>query len=131
MRKGYAVTDASSSPVAPSLDEMLDLLPAAGTARRLTVLRPAGQGKLLGRCPVHVERTPSFEVRGVGRSGRFQRVRCRGCGFAGDAIDLVAASEGIAREILLAELPARLGLVPRTPAPRPETGSAAGPDDDF
>lgn len=122
---------ASSSPVAPSLDELLDLLPAAGIARRLTVLRPAGRGKLRGHCPVHVERTPSFEVRGVGRPGRFQHVRCRGCGFAGDAIDLVAASEGIAREVLLAELPAQLGLVPRIPAPQPEAGSAAGPDADF
>lgn len=69
--------DASHGPFdPPTLEEMLDLLPAADIARRLTVMRPKGRGKLAGRCPVHRERTPSFEVHGAGKPGRRQRVRC-------------------------------------------------------
>mgnify|MGYP002778384629 CR=1 FL=1 len=94
------------------LAHILDAAPAAEIAMRVIRLKPAGRGRWRGRCPVHTERTPSFEVTGADRPGRFQRVRCRGCGFVGDAVDLMAALEGVPRENLLAELPARLGLAP-------------------
>ncbi len=111
------------TPVA--LDEILDALPTREIARRLACLSATGPGTLKGCCPLHIERTPSFEVRYLDRPGRFHRVQCRGCGFSGDAVDLMAAVEGVSRAALLAELPGRLGLVrPATvvlPARDPDT----------
>jgi len=53
-------------------------------AARFTELRPAGTGKLKGRCPMHQERTPSFYV-----FVDHQRWRCFGaCAAGGDVIDL-------------------------------------------
>jgi len=71
-----------NSPVA-----RLKSLNLATVAARYTELQPAGAGKLVGRCPIHDERTASFHVYET-----TQRWRCFGaCGTGGDAIDLLAA----------------------------------------
>ena len=111
-------TPPPSSAAAVALTDILDALPIREIAKDLAYLSPSGPGKLVGCCPLHNERTPSFAVSNLDRPGRFHRIRCRGCGFRGDAVDLMAAVEGIPRATLLAELPLRLGLVPPTPALR-------------
>lgn len=117
-----------SAPPVPAGDlaDILDAAPAVQIATRVIHLERAGGGRWRGRCPVHAERTPSFEVTGADRPGRFQRVRCRGCGFAGNAVDLITALEGVPRDCLLAELPARLGLAPAS-QPKPHAPFAACP----
>ena len=112
-------TTPPSSDAAVTLADILDALPTREIAQSLAYLSPSGPGKLVGCCPLHRERTPSFEVSNLNRPGRFHRVRCRGCGFRGDVVDLMAAVEGIPRPALLAELPVRLGLVPPAPALQP------------
>ena len=113
-------TTPPGSAAAVALADILDALPTREIAKGLAYLSPSGPGKLVGRCPLHRERTPSFAVSNLHRPGRFHRIRCRGCGFRGDVIDLMATVEGIPRATLLAELPVRLGLIPPTPALRPK-----------
>ena len=75
-------TYSGNSPIARL--KALDLATVAG---RYTELRPAGPGKLKGRCPLHQERTPSFYVYEDSK-----RWHCFGaCGAGGDVIDLLAA----------------------------------------
>lgn len=75
-------TYSGNSPIARL--KQLDLATVAG---RYTELRPAGPGKLKGRCPLHEERTPSFVI-----YEDTQRWRCFGaCGSGGDVINLLAA----------------------------------------
>lgn len=57
-------------------------------AGSLTVLKPVS-GKLLGLCPVHQEKTPSFWV-----SPEIGKAKCFGCGFSGDALDLYQGVTG-------------------------------------
>jgi len=59
-----------------------DLL--VGLASHHTQLKQVS-GKLLGLCPIHDEKTPSFWVK---PNGKFE---CYGCGSHGDAIDLYQA----------------------------------------
>lgn len=73
---------ASNSPLA-----RLKQLELATVAGRYTELRPAGAGRLKGRCPLHKERTPSFYI-----YEDTQRWRCFGaCATGGDVVDLLAA----------------------------------------
>ena len=59
-------------------------VPVEDLAGRFTDLKPAGPGKLKGRCPLHDERTASFYV--FADSGRW---RCFGrCAEGGDVITL-------------------------------------------
>jgi DNA primase len=60
----------------------------AGT---LTGLRPAGEGRLVGLCPLHEERTPSFYVFSDPEDPHFH---CYGCSAHGDVLDLFVAVEG-------------------------------------
>ena len=59
-----------------------DLL--VGLASQHTQLKKVS-GKLLGLCPIHDEKTPSFWIT---KTGKFN---CYGCGAFGDAIDLYQA----------------------------------------
>jgi DNA primase len=53
-------------------------------------LKPAGVGALVGLCPFHDERSPSFNVRpSVGR------YHCFGCGEGGDVIEFVMKMDGL------------------------------------
>jgi DNA primase len=55
-----------------------------------THLRKSGSGQLMGRCPFHDERTPSFSVNPVK-----QFYYCFGCGAKGDLISFVRETEGL------------------------------------
>ncbi len=46
-------------------------------------LRDAGGGKMVGRCPFHADRSPSFYAYGDGHA------HCFGCGWHGDVIDFL------------------------------------------
>lgn len=58
---------------------------------RHTTLKRRGPRELVGLCPVHSEKTPSFEVNDA--KGTFY---CHGCGFGGDAITFLTRVEGMA-----------------------------------
>mgnify|MGYP000535142063 CR=1 FL=1 len=60
-------------------------------ASRYTKLRRSGK-TLVGLCPIHPERNPSFHVYPD------HHFHCFGCGSHGDAADLVAAVEGVSRK---------------------------------
>ncbi|MBB4857177.1 DNA primase [Novosphingobium chloroacetimidivorans] len=69
---------------------------------RHTELKKRGARELVGLCPFHSERTPSFEVNdGKGT------YHCHGCGKGGDAITFLVEQEGMrfreAVEVLLGE----------------------------
>lgn len=92
-------------------------------------LKKAG-AELLGLCPFHGEKTPSFRV--VPHKGFFH---CFGCGAHGDALDLVQQLEGIgfreAAERLGASQPATKRKAPPPPPDRITSkppASAAAPD---
>ena len=74
-------------------------------------LRPAGQ-ELVGLCPFHEERTPSFSV-----SAERGLYHCHGCHAGGDAIEFVRRTEGCSFSEAVALLATRAGL--SLPAERP------------
>jgi DNA primase len=51
-------------------------------------LKPSGYGRLIGLCPFHNEKTPSFVIY---PEGRFY---CFGCKEHGDAIDFIRKQQG-------------------------------------
>jgi len=53
-------------------------------------LKPAGSGRLKGRCPFHAEKTPSFMV-----TREKQHYHCFGCGKGGDVINFLCEFEGL------------------------------------
>lgn len=59
-------------------------------AVRHTALKKRGPRELVGLCPFHSERTPSFEVNDA--KGTYH---CHGCGAGGDAITLLTKLEGM------------------------------------
>jgi DNA primase len=74
-------------------------------------LRPAGR-ELVGLCPFHEERTPSFYV-----SPERQLYHCHGCHAGGDAIEFLRRAGGLGFAEAVEELAARAGLpVPAGPA---------------
>jgi DNA primase len=89
-----------------------DTIDVAEIAARYTKLEKMGGGKLRGLCPVHKEKTPSFNVDPV--KGLYY---CFGCGAGGDAIRLhmtltgdefAEAIENLARDLGI-PLPSRSG----------------------
>ncbi len=72
-------------------------------------LRPAGR-ELVGLCPFHEERTPSFYV-----SPERQLYHCHGCQAGGDAIEFLKKSGGLSFAEAVRELAARAGVaIPAT-----------------
>jgi hypothetical protein len=66
------------------LERVKRLVSVEVLAERYTQLRPAGQGKLSGRCPLHEERTASFVV-----YTETQHWWCYGaCAGGGDVVNL-------------------------------------------
>ena len=76
--------------VHPDVTERARHADLAGLIGRTVRLKPAGSGQFVGRCPFHVERTPSFRV--YQRDGHFH---CFGCGAHGDAITFVMRMQGV------------------------------------
>ena len=79
-----------------------DLVELAG---RYTELRRAGTDRMVGRCPLHDERTPSFTI-----SPTKQLFKCFGCDAGGDALSLVQLKEGLDFPAALEFLAQRAGV---------------------
>lgn len=99
--------------------------------RRGIASQRAGRGELKACCPVHQERSPSFWVspsKGV--------MHCFGCGWSGDAIDLVMTLERLDFPGAVRQLAGELGLAegvaapPRVAraAPAPGRGDSGSPE---
>ena len=82
--------------------EATDLVELAG---RYTELRRAGTDRMVGRCPLHDERTPSFTI-----SPAKQLFKCFGCDAGGDALSLVQLKEGLDFPAALEFLAQRAGV---------------------
>ena len=95
-----------------AVDAVKRAVPLSALASRYTELLPSGSA-LLGLCPLHEEKTPSFRV-DDGR-GMF---KCFGCSAAGDHLTLIQEAEGLPFPDALREL-ARLGGVALPDAPAP------------
>ncbi len=67
-------------------------------------LRPVNPTRLVGRCPFHTERTPSFGI-----NPDEMRWYCFGCGVGGDAFDYVMRLHGIDFEAAVKLLADRYG----------------------
>ena len=82
--------------------EATDLVDLAG---QYTELRRAGSDRLVGSCPLHDERTPSFTV-----SPGKQLFKCFGCDAGGDAFSLVQLKEALDFPAALEFLARRAGI---------------------
>jgi phage/plasmid primase-like uncharacterized protein len=71
------------------IEAIKDQYPLAEEVRRHLVLKRRGQ-TLVGLCPFHMERTPSFTV-----YPQDQRYHCFGCGANGDIFDFLQHQEGL------------------------------------
>ena len=74
-------------------------------ARAYTELRRAGNDRMVGRCPLHDERTPSFNI-----TPSKQLFKCFGCDAGGDALSLVQLKEGLNFPAALEFLARRAGI---------------------
>jgi DNA primase len=74
-------------------------------ATQYTELRRAGSDRLVGSCPLHDERTPSFTV-----SPGKQLFKCFGCDAGGDAFSLVQLKEALDFPAALEFLARRAGI---------------------
>lgn len=83
---------ADAAEVRAQLTDSRELCAKLGLLEGYKPGRQAGGGLLI-RCPAHNERTPSCSVR-RGRDGTIA-VQCFGCGFAGDALSLIAIARGL------------------------------------
>jgi DNA primase len=101
---------------------------AVAAGYRIT-LRRSGRA-LVGRCPLHDDRRPSFHVYPAADAARDSWF-CYGCGVGGDAIDLVGRLEGLPFLAAVARLcgvrPATPPLLHIRPARRPPTAPTRGP----
>jgi DNA primase len=79
-----------------------DLVELAG---QYTQLRRAGNDRMVGLCPLHDERTPSFTV-----SPSKQLFKCFGCDAGGDVLSLVQLKEGLGFPAALEFLAHRAGI---------------------
>ena len=75
-------------------------------------LRPNGRGEMIGLCPFHHEKTPSFTV--TEEKGFFH---CFGCGAHGNVIGFVMRANGVSFPIAVERLRSDAGL---NAAPSPE-----------
>ena len=71
------------------IDAIKDQFPLADEVRRHLPLKRRG-ATLVGLCPFHMERTPSFAV-----YPDEERFHCFGCGAHGDIFDFLEAQEGL------------------------------------
>lgn len=114
------------------VDQVREALRDGETVARLLGFEPtrATPDKLVGRCPFHDDRNPSFALLRGGTGG--WGGRCHGCGAKGDALALLGQrygyeTHGPGFRDLVEDVSRRLGLVPGRPAPRPAPAPAAAP----
>lgn len=95
-------------------DLLTDLSLVALASRDIT-LKQHGN-KWVGLCPVHKERTPSFNIY-IGKDGK-QRYACFGCGIHGDAISYIMDTRGLDTKGAIAYLRGedKRGVIERKPA---------------
>jgi DNA primase catalytic core len=99
---------------------------AAVVAERGIELKRKGRG-LLGLCPFHREKTPSFSV--TEGKGLF---RCFGCGASGDVIGFVTKHDGVGFPAALEVLARRAGLdIGKLMEDRPRAAQRTTPDEKF
>lgn len=79
-----------------------DLVELAG---QYTELRRSGNDRMIGLCPLHDERTPSFTV-----SPSKQLFKCFGCDAGGDVLSLTQLKEGLDFPAALEFLARRAGI---------------------
>ncbi|MEJ7785896.1 MAG: DNA primase [Solirubrobacteraceae bacterium] len=79
-----------------------DLVELAG---QYTTLRRSGSDRMVGSCPLHDERTPSFTI-----TPSKQLFKCFGCDAGGDALSLVQLKEGLDFPAALEFLARRAGI---------------------
>jgi DNA primase len=82
--------------------EATDLVELAGG---YTELRCAGSDRMVGLCPLHDERTPSFTI-----SPSKQLFKCFGCDAGGDVLSLIQLKEGLDFPAALEFLARRAGI---------------------
>lgn len=100
------------------LDRIREAISIEDVVGKLVRLRRAGRG-MVGCCPFHDERTPSFHV-----SDDRGTYHCFGCGAHGDVFRFVQETEGVGFLEALRMLEADAGLtgdaIVKTPSRRPE-----------
>jgi DNA primase len=88
-----------------SKQRVRDATDLAELAGSYTELRRAGSDRMVGLCPLHDERTPSFTV-----SPSKQLFKCFGCDAGGDVLSLVQLKEGLDFPAALEFLARRAGI---------------------
>lgn len=73
-----------------SVSEARDRHNLSDVVRRHTTLRKRGARELVGLCPFHSEKSPSFEVNDA--KGQYY---CHGCGVSGDAFKFLMEKDGM------------------------------------
>jgi DNA primase len=99
----------SLAPVSPyasdARDRVRDAVDFAQLVSARTELRNAGPNRLVGLCPFHEERTPSFGIDPVQKL-----YHCFGCGASGDLFTFVQETEGVDFKAALELLADRFGV---------------------
>ena len=99
----------SVAPVSPyasdARDRVRDAVDFAQLVSARTELRNAGPNRLVGLCPFHEERTPSFGIDPVQKL-----YHCFGCGSSGDLFTFVQETEGVDFKGALELLADRFGV---------------------
>lgn len=73
-----------------SVSDARDRRNLSDVVRRYTTLRKRGARELVGLCPFHSEKSPSFEVNDA--KGQYY---CHGCGVSGDAFKFLMEKDGM------------------------------------
>ncbi len=90
---------------AQSIQRVRDATDLVELAGQYTDLRRAGDDRMVGLCPLHDERTPSFTI-----SPGKQLFKCFGCDAGGDALTLVQRKERLDFRTALESLARRAGI---------------------
>lgn len=72
------------------VERIKDKLSLTDYAARFMELKPAGKGEVVGLCPMHDEKSPSFHI-----NTEKQIYHCKGCGQSGNVIQLFAFMNGL------------------------------------
>ena len=87
-----------------SINQVRDAADMVAEVGRYTDLKRAG-GQMMGLCPFHEERSPSFSV-----DPQDKLYHCFGCGVAGDVFGFVMEKEGLAFSEAVEALADRYGV---------------------